>query len=539
MGWQNLIALAGGLGLFLYGMKFMGEELERAAGKSLRRMLDILTRNRFMGMLVGILFTMLIQSSNATSVMVIGFVNAGLMSIFQACGVLLGSTIGTTITAQLIAFNLGDIAPIFVLIGAVTYLFSKKTYSRQIGGILMGFGMLFVGIGMMSDTMSPLRDMPQVAAVMSQLANPLLGILVGLAFTVLIQSSSASIGILQVMAAQGTVGIDAAMYIILGANIGATITSMIAIIGANKMAKRTAILNLLIKVIGAVLFYTLLHLLPLTDWLTALSPNDPMRQVANAHMFYNILNVAILFPFSDYLVKLAIKLVPGGDEEQKALAVQYISDAVLHTPPAAILQAIKEINRMQHLAYNNIDRAMKAFLYGNPKEVTDDLEQDEAVVDFLSDQITQFLIRLAQAQSDMQPREATLVGSLHHVVNDIERIGDHAENILEYAQRREDEKVSITDAGIEELSEMYGHVKEILDMAQTGFDNEDRMRIERAYAAEDKVDEMQELLTDRHIERLNKGQCTPIAGMLFTNLLTDLERVADHAINIVGIEDKA
>ncbi len=537
MGWQDMFSLAGGLGLFLYGIKFMGDELERAAGKSLRNLLGILTRNRFLGLLVGILFTMLIQSSNATSVMVIGFVNGGLMTIYQACGVLLGSKIGTTITAQLIAFNLSDVAPIFLLGGAVLYLFCKKTTLRQIGGVVMGFGMLFVGIGLMSDAITPLKDMPQVGQVMGQLSNPFLGILAGFALTALIQSSSASVGILQVLAAQGTIGLGAAVYMILGANIGATVTGLLAAIGSNKMAVRTAVLSLIITIVGAILFFAFLHLLPLVEWVEMLSPGDPMRQVANAHMFYNILNVAILFPFSNQLVKLSIKLVPGTDKAPAPITVQYLSDSLVGTPPAATIQAIKEVNRMQHLAYRNIDRAMNAFLHGGSKEVFDSLEQDEAVVDFLSDEITKYLIRIAQ--SELQPREATLVGSLHHVVNDIERIGDHAENILEYAQKREDDKVSVSDAALSELGQMYSYVKGILDMAQGGFDSSDQTRVARAYAMEAKVDEMQELLTDRHIERLNRNQCTPMAGMLFTNIIINLERVADHAINIVVIEDKA
>ena len=537
MGWQNFFTLAGGLGLFLYGMKFMGDELERAAGKSLRNLLEVLTRNRFLGLLVGLVFTMLIQSSSATSVMVIGFVNAGLMNMYQACGVLLGANIGTTITAQLIAFKLSDVAPVILLIGAAMYMFIKKTSLRQIGGVVMGFGMLFVGLDLMSDAMAPLKDMPEVAAFMSQFSNPVLGILVGVAVTALIQSSSASVGILQVLAAQGTIGLDAAVFVILGQNIGTTVTGLLAAIGTNKTAVRTAVMNLLIKVIGAVLFYVLLQLLPMVEWVAALSPNDPMRQIANAHMFYNILNVAVLFPFANQLVRLSSRLVPGVDKTQEALSVQYLNDSVLGTPPAAILQAIKEINRMQRIAYRNIDRAMTAFLGGGSKEVEAPLEQDEGLVDYLSDEITKYLIRIAQ--NEMQPREANLVGSLHHVVNDIERIGDHAENILEYAMKREEDKVSISEAGISELSEMYGYVKDILTLASTGFDSSDNARVDKAYALEAKVDEMQELLTDRHIERLNKSLCTPVAGMLFTNIITNLERVADHAINIVGIEDKA
>lgn len=537
MTWQHYVLLAGGLGLFLFGMKMMGDELERAAGNSLRHLLEILTKNRFLGMLVGLLFTMLVQSSSATSVMVIGFVNAGLMNMYQAAGVILGANIGTTITAQLIAFKLSDVAPLFVLVGIVMSMFLKKPSVRQIGGVIAGFGILFVGMNLMGDAMAPIKDMPEVIALFSEFKNPLLGVLVGVAVTALIQSSSASVGILQVIAAQGAIGLDAAVYVILGQNIGTCVTALIASIGTSKAAVRTAVMHLLFKVFGAILFLILLQFIPFVDWLTALSPNDPMRQIANAHMFYNILNTFAMMPLVNPTVKLTHLIVPGEDAADQEMRLKYLSENVLATPPAAIIQCIREINRMQSLAYNNIDRAMRAFLDGGAAKVSDPIERDEGVIDYLSNEITTYLIRISQ--SELQPREATLVGGLYHVVTDIERIGDHAENILEYAQKREDDKVPMSDAALGELSEMYDNVHQLLSIAETGFDHPDPHRVEHAYNIEQHVDDMERDLTERHIDRLNKNQCTPLSGMLFTNLVLNLERVADHAINIVGYEEKA
>ena len=537
MTWQDFVLLGGGLGLFLFGMKLMGDELERAAGNSLRHLLEVLTRNRIMGLLMGMLFTVLVQSSSATTVMVVGFVNAGLMDLYQAAGVIFGSNIGSTITAQLIAFKLTDIAPAFVLVGMILYSFGKKASLRQVGGVLLGFGVLFVGLDLMGDSVSKLREMPEVASVMASFAQtPILGILAGLVITAIIQSSAASVGILQLLASQGLIGLDAAVYVVMGQNIGTCATALLASIGSNKNARRTAVLHVLFNVLGTLVFYFVVQLLPVTDWVASLTPGDPMRQIANMHLLFNVFGVALFFPFINQLVALVNKLVPGEDPTANAKRLQYLNQNILKTPPVALNHAIMECKRMQQLANDNIELAMQCFLAGKATENQQaELAEREDVVNFLNHEITKYLVLINQ--TELSEHEGVLVGELFHVVNDIERIGDHAENIIEYAMSRESGKFTLSDAAQLELREMFTSVHDLLNMALIAFDTHDENRIVRAYALEARVDDMADLLHDRHIERLTRGLCSPNAGMLFSDTVSNLERVADHAINIINSAD--
>ena len=537
MTWQDFVLLGGGLGLFLFGMKLMGDELERAAGNSLRHLLEVLTRNRIMGLLMGMLFTVLVQSSSATTVMVVGFVNAGLMDLYQAAGVIFGSNIGSTITAQLIAFKLTDIAPAFVLVGMILYSFGKKASMRQVGGVLLGFGVLFVGLDLMGDSVSKLREMPEVANVMASFARtPILGILAGLVITAVIQSSAASVGILQLLAAQGLIGLDAAVYVVMGQNIGTCATALLASIGSNKNARRTAVLHVLFNVLGTLVFYFVVQLLPVTDWVASITPGDPMRQIANMHLLFNVFGVALFFPFINQLVALVNKIVPGEDPAANAMRLQYLNQNILKTPPVALNHAIMECKRMQQLAYDNIELAMQCFLAGKATENQQaELAEREDVINFLNHEITKYLVLINQ--TELSEHEGVLVGELFHVVNDVERIGDHAENIIEYAMSRESGKFTLSDAAQLELHEMYASVHDLLNMALNAFDTHDENRIVRAYALEARVDDMADLLHDRHIERLTRGLCSPHSGMLFSDTVSNLERVADHAINIINSAD--
>ena len=537
MTWQDFVLLGGGLGLFLFGMKLMGDELERAAGNSLRHLLEVLTRNRIMGLLMGMLFTMLVQSSSATTVMVVGFVNAGLMDLYQAAGVIFGSNIGSTITAQLIAFKLTDIAPAFVLVGMILYSFGKKASLRQVGGVLLGFGVLFVGLDLMGDSVSKLREMPEVAQVMASFAKtPILGILAGLVITAVIQSSAASVGILQLLASQGLIGLDAAVYVVMGQNIGTCATALLASIGSNKNARRTAVLHVLFNVLGTLVFYIVVQILPVTDWVASLTPGDPMRQIANMHLLFNVFGVALFFPFINQLVALVNKIVPGEDPAANAKRLQYLNQNILKTPPVALNHAIMECKRMQQLAYDNIELAMQCFLAGKATEGQQaELAEREDVINFLNHEITKYLVLINQ--TELSEHEGVLVGELFHVVNDVERIGDHAENIIEYAMSRESGKFTLSDAAQLELHEMYASVHDLLNMALSAFDTHDENRIVRAYALEARVDDMADLLHDRHIERLTRGLCSPHSGMLFSDTVSNLERVADHAINIINSAD--
>lgn len=537
MTWQDFVLLGGGLGIFLFGMNLMSSELERAAGNSLRHLLEVLTRNRLMGLIMGMLFTILVQSSSATTVMVVGFVNAGLMDLYQAAGVIFGSNIGSTITAQLIAFKLTDIAPAFALIGMLLYSFGKKASMRQIGGVLLGFGLLFVGLDMMGDSVNKLKEMPEVADIMASFSRtPILGILAGFAITAVIQSSAASVGILQLLAAQGLIGLDAAVYVVMGQNIGTCATAMLASIGSNKNARRTAVLHVLFNVLGTIVFYLVLEFLPVTDWVGSWTPGDPMRQIANIHLFFNVFCVIIFFPFINLLVAAVNKIIPGEDANASAMRLQYLNSNLLKTPPVALQQAIMECNRMQEMAYANIDLAVQCFLNGKVTESDQaELAERENVVNYLNHEITKYLVLINQ--TELSEHEGVLVGELFHVVNDIERIGDHAENIIEYAQNRATNKVQLSDAGQLELREMYANVHDLLNMATTAFDKHDDNRVVRAYALEARVDDMADLLHERHIERLTKDLCTPQAGMLFSDTVSNLERVADHAINIINAAD--
>ena len=537
MTWQDFVLLGGGLGIFLFGMNLMSSELERAAGNSLRHLLEVLTRNRLMGLIMGMLFTILVQSSSATTVMVVGFVNAGLMDLFQAAGVIFGSNIGSTITAQLIAFKLTDIAPAFALIGMLLYSFGKKASMRQVGGVLLGFGLLFVGLDMMGDSVNKLKSMPEVADIMASFSRtPILGILAGFVITAVIQSSAASVGILQLLAAQGLIGLDAAVYVVMGQNIGTCATAMLASIGSNKNARRTAVLHVLFNVLGTAVFYIVLEFLPITDWVGSWTPGDAMRQIANIHLFFNVFCVVIFFPFINQLVAVVYKIIRGEDEEGNAMRLQYLNNNLLKTPPVALQQAIMECNRMQSMAYQNIDLSMKCFLDGKvTEEDKTELAEREDVVNYLNHEITKYLVLINQ--TELSEHEGVLVGELFHVVNDIERIGDHAENILEYAMNRDTNKVQLSDAGQIELREMYANVHDLLSMAETAFDKHDDHRIVRAYALESRVDDMADLLHERHIDRLTRDLCTPQAGMLFSDTVSNLERVADHAINIINAAD--
>lgn len=537
MTWQDIVLLGGGLGLFMFGMKLMSDELERAAGNSLRHLLEVLTSNRFVGLIMGMLFTILVQSSSATTVMVVGFVNAGLMDLYQAAGVIFGSNIGSTITAQLIAFKLTDIAPAFALIGMVLYSFGKKASLRQIGGVLLGFGILFIGLDLMGDSVTKLKSMPEVGQIMAQFSKtPILGILAGLVITAIIQSSAASVGILQLLAAQGLIGLDASVYVVMGQNIGTCATAMLASIGSNKNARRTAVLHVLFNVLGTVVFYIILEFLPVTDWVISLTPDDPMRQIANMHLIFNVFCVLIFFPFINQLVTIVNKIVPGEDPVANARRLQYLNQNILKTPPVALNHAIMECNRMQELAYDNIELAVNCFLSGKTDENQQTkLAEREDIVNYLNHEITQYLVLINQ--TELSEHEGVLVGELFHVVNDIERIGDHAENIFEYATSLSSAKTTLSDAAQIELREMFSSVHDLLNLAKTAFNSHDENRVIRAYALESRVDDMADLLHERHIDRLTKNLCSPQSGMLFSDTVSNLERVADHAINIINSAD--
>lgn len=530
MGYENYLELVAGLALFLFGMNMMSENLEKAAGSNLRKLLNALTKNKYLGLIVGALFTMVIQSSSATTVMAVGLVNTGLMNLTQSVGVIFGANIGTTITAQLIAFKLTKAAPVLLFAGIAMMLFLKKKSVQRIGAVILGFGLLFFGLNTMSSAMKPLRTMPEFQQLMLQFEVPVLGILVGMLMTTLIQSSSASVGILQALAMQGLIGIESSIFIVLGTNIGTCITAILAAIGTSKNAKRAAIIHLLFNVLGSLLMIGVVYALPITTWVKAWSPGNVERQIANSHLLFNVVATVVFLPMSGLLVRISKRIIPGEDPIKEPEKLMYIEEHLFATPTIVVAQLIKEVERMAKIVDKCIKHAIKAFIDKDQKLVEEVLA-DEGVSDFLNHEITKYLVKANQL--DLSPGDAKLVGAMYHVVNDLERIGDHAENIAEFAQARIDNNLPFSNSAIEELQDMSGKVFNLLHIANDIFQQIDVDRAKTEVAPlEQEIDDMEKKLRLEHINRLNTELCTPRSGTIFIEIISNLERVADHSTNV-------
>jgi phosphate:Na+ symporter len=529
MGLENYLELFAGLAMFLFGMNMMSSNLEKAAGSGLRKMLNALTKNKYLGLVVGALFTMVIQSSSATTVMAVGLVNAGLMNLSQSVGVIFGANIGTTITAQLIAFKLTKAAPVLLFAGVGMTLFLKKKTVQRIGYVVLGFGLLFFGLNTMSSSMKPLRELQAFKDIMVQLKGPL-GILAGALITTIIQSSSASVGILQALAMQGLVGIDSAIFIVLGTNIGTCITAILASIGTSKNAKRAALIHLMFNVLGSVVMIGVVYALPITSWVKSWSPGDVSRQIANSHLLFNVLATAMFLPLSTFFVRIAKKVIGGEDPIREPQKLMFIEDHLFATPTIVVAQLIKEIERMGRLAEKNIKNSIMAFINKDQKLI-DEVFSNEEVIDFLNHEITRYLVKANQL--DLSPGDAKLVGAMYHVVNDLERIGDHAENIAEFAQARIDNNMPFTSRAMQELDDMSQKVFTLLNMANDIFIASDENRAQTEVAPiEQEIDDLEKFHRQEHINRLNCGDCSPRSGTIFIEILSNLERVADHATNV-------
>jgi len=521
------LPVLGGLGLFLYGMNLMGIGLQKAAGDRLKKLIEVLTNNRLMGVIVGALVTMIIQSSSATTVMVIGFVNAGLMTLAQAAGVIMGANIGTTVTAQLIAFNLTDFAPIAVAVGVGIWIATSKKKAKSIAEILIGFGILFMGMDMMGSGLKPLADMPVFTNIMISLKNPILGMLVGLGLTAIIQSSSASIGLLQALAGQGLVQMDVAFPILFGENIGTTTTALISSIGANKTAKRAAVIHFLFNLIGTIIFMTILRH-PIEFLVTKISPLDVKRQIANAHTLFNLINVIIQLPFANLLVKIARTIIPG-DGKLEVQEAKFLDPRIVETPSIALGQVKKEILRMGSLALDNLNKVRYAFVEERYENIDLVLEQEQKI-NRLQREITDYLVMLSNAPISDEERKR--VNIFYNIINDIERVGDHAENIAELAMERRDNNFPFTDQAIGELHEIFDKVSEAFQQALEAFKSNNEALAKGVLKLEDEVDILERQNRANHIERLNKGQCLTGSGIIFLDAISNLERMADHSSNI-------
>lgn len=535
---QIALAFLGGFGLFMFGMDYMGEGLQKAAGNKMKNLLSVLTSNPFLGVLVGAGVTAIIQSSSATTVMVVGFVNAGLMSLRQAVGVIMGANIGTTVTAWIV--SLGDwatflkpstIAPLCIGIGVIMVLFCKKQKVKQIGQIVFGFGALFLGLDLMGDAVKPISQLESVKQLFVTLgSNPFLGILVGTVVTAVIQSSSASVGILQTLAISGLVPWNTAIYIILGQNIGTTVTAMLSSIGAGKNGKRAAVIHLLFNVIGSVVF-AIIAIVSFTWIVPAFGKTliDPTK-ISVVHSIFNILNTLLLFPFAGVLVRIAEKLVRGDENEgENESELKHLDERILETPSFAVQNATKEVVRMGEMSAHNARLAMQAIFDKDEAKIQEVFER-EKVINQLQHGINHYLIKLSNLP--ISEVEHGIVNSLFHTVSDIERVGDHAENLAELAQIRIRDEVPFSDMAIKELEKISSLAIKCFETSVQACEFDDRNIAKEVQPMEQEVDVLEEKLRTRHIKRLSENKCSSMAGVVFLDAISNLERISDHASNI-------
>ena len=529
---EIILGLMGGLGLFLFGMKQMSDGLEKVAGAKMRSILEFFTKTPIRGILVGTFFTAIIQSSSASTVMVVSFVNSGLMNLYQAAGVIMGANIGTTVTSQLISFNLSALAPAIVMAGVVMMMFFKKVKVQRIGEVLLGFGILFMGLTTMSDSMSVLRESPQVVEIMGSLTSHLLAVLVGLAVTTVLQSSSATVGIVLLLANQGLLDIRICFFIIMGCNIGSCVSALLAGLSGKREAKRAALIHLVFNIIGTFIIYVILSvaLEPITQFISYISGENPGREVANAHTLIKLAEVVLLAPFIKQIVKLTGFLVRGEEKKnQDTLGLQFIGEKSVFSPTTAVFDATREMERMGQMAISNLEKAMNALLTLNEKEIQE-VYETEKNIDYLNHAITDYLVKINQ--TTLPSDDAKSIGGLFHVVNDIERIGDHAENIADAAASRMERGIDFSDQAKKELSQMLDMVIKVTTYALDMFSHNNQEHMEEILELEDKVDDAERYLQESHVQRLTRGECTASAGMMFSDVVSGLERVSDHATNI-------
>lgn len=530
-----LLTLAGGLGLFLFGMKQMSESIEKAAGAKLRKILEIFTTNKFAGLAVGMIFTGIIQSSSACTVMVVSFVNSGLINLYQAAGIIMGANIGTTITSQLVSVKLSDYAPIFLLVGAVMVMFFKKPAVNRIGQIIVAFGTLFLGISLMSQAMGVFKESQQVIDLFASLRNPFLAVLLGFLITAIVQSSSVTVSILLLLAQQGLLSdFSIIIFVILGCNMGACVSALIASLSGMKDAKRAAMIHFLFNLVGTVIVFLIMLIVGknIVDGIMFISKNDWGRFVANSHTLIKVFQVIILFPVSNLLVKATYLVIPGTDEQvgyNDEFKLQFIGNKEVFNPATAVVEATNEIERMASLSYDNLNRAVNALVTLDMEEV-DRVMEVEKNINFLNQTITDYLVKLTQSNIPIEDLQS--IGALFHVVNDIERIGDHATNIAETAQIRKEKNVEFSKEAFVELQEMMEAINLNLQFAIEMFVSRSEEHMEQVKDTEEKIDVMEREYQASHVERLTRNECTAEAGMLYSDVLSGLERVGDHATNI-------
>ncbi len=538
MGIEEILALLGGLALFLYGMQMMSNGLEDAAGNKMKKILEKLTSNRFLGVLVGAGITAVIQSSSATTVMVVGFVNSGMMTLRQAVWIIMGANIGTTITGQLIALDIGVIAPLIAFVGVAMIVFLKNEKVHHIGKICAGLGVLFIGMGMMSDAMIPLRDSETFINLMTQFSNPILGILAGALFTAIIQSSSASVGILQALAVTGLVDFKAAVFVLFGQNIGTCITAALAAIGTNRAAKRTTIIHLSFNLIGTAVFTTACLLLPLTDWVSALSPDNMPQQIANMHTIFNITTTILLLPVGTYLANFAEKILP--DKKEEFAGVRALNEEFRRGNISLGLTAmrsdilVQEIQNMMSLTKDNLNRAYHSILNRDTKDL-DQIEQTEEQIDGLNKEISQYISKILVHNNSGQ--NVSDIEQYFLITGNVERIGDHAVNIAGYVRTIEQKNIEFSRSARSEITKMQRICAEAFEKAMHP-QADKTFWLSEVEALEEKIDNMTNSYRTEHLARMQRGECSEEACILYSELLTDFERIGDHILNIAEANTK-
>lgn len=544
MNWLDIfyafLSLLGGIGVFLYGMKLMGDSLEMVAGNEIKRMFAKISNKKLIGVGIGTVTTAVVQSSAAIIVMSMGFVNSGLMSLTQAITISYGANIGTCVTALIVAVGVGGFADVQLTVifaalagvGALMIMFTKKDKVKKIGGIITGLGMIFVGLSVMTSSMSIFSRSDKISAFLAKISNPALLLLFGILFTALIQSSSAVSGIVitMVASAPALLQFDQALYIILGSNIGTCITSLIAAIGTNTNAKRAAVINVFYKTVGVIIFGILSIWVPFGKMFSVFKA--PALQVAMFHLFFNVVATVIFFPFTNLMVKASEKIMPEKkktvDENEPHL--YFLEERLLRTPPVAVAQLKNEIENMAEIAKSNFDKCMDAVMVGKVSDVIDEIAKNEKCLNFLNREITKYLVKLSQV--DLSEDDKILISTSYHTVSDIERIGDYAENISEYAEKMEADKLTFSPKAISEIQTLKATITNLYDEVMKTYKEVTLDYIDKVNEYEESVDRQKEEMGEHHIERMNKGECTPEVGAIYLSLSSNAERVADHMTNI-------
>ena len=538
MGVELVLSLLGGLALFMYGMQMMSTNLEAVAGNRMKQILERLTANRFLGVLVGAGITALIQSSSATTVMTVGFVNSGLMTLKQAVWIIMGANVGTTITGQLIALDIGALAPLIAFVGVMSLIFAKNKKVQHVGGIIAGIGVLFIGMGMMSDAMVPLRDSETFIHMVTKFSNPLLGILVGAVFTAIIQSSSASVGILQALAMGGVINLHSAVFVLFGQNIGTCITALLASVGTSRNAKRTTLIHLMFNVIGTALFVTLCILTPFTDFVVSLTPDNPVAQIANVHTIFNISTTLILLPFGALLEKIAIailpdKAVPVKDADQWFEGLM-ASKHHLGISTIAINQTHDESKGMLATAAENVSQSFKAVEEGASEGIQAIADREEEI-DLSNMRLSQKISKILVL--DQTPKDIDTLNRMYTILGNIERIGDHAMNLAEYAETIEAKGLQFSNYAKKEFAVMEETCREGMELLMAAAAGDTQSPLLKVAEIEQRIDDITRKFRQNQIDRMREGNCNVESSILYSEMLTDYERIGDHMLNIAQAYD--